>query len=194
MPQSLGDFTSTLPDKGGGLLLAEGDLILIYGDETSSNIIKISSWSDSGGGRHRKDPMDEDRKKEEQYHLQIEGVNPGSCAVHFYLVVSQTGSLLSHLTPDNQPLDFYPSLLRSHLQPDQYLSHLFTISVHVQDYSQHSSSELSDLGCHELTTVLEMAQGSSVHDETQEVILCSQFFLTKVMSSLYVLLLAIISS
>jgi hypothetical protein len=180
LPQILGDFSSTLPSHGGSLLLSEGDLILVYGNDIPSNVIYISG--NGGGSGDGKELRGEERRSEEECLFQIKGMNPGSCLVHFYLVC-QTNSLLSHLTPDHQPMDFYPSLLRSHLQPEQYLSRLFTLTVHVQEYSEPVSSTAgSNVGCDELVTVVELALNSSLDDEIQskEILLCSQFMLTKV--------------
>ena len=152
--------------------------MVVYGNDTESNILQLSSFSGSGTNSNH----DDERDKE--FGFKIEGLNPGICFVNFYFVCSAHSSASSsHFTPDDQPLDFFPPLLRSHLQTPsagQYLSHLFTISVHVKDYEIPYSG--AAVGTNELIIMTEMAMTSSLNDEvaSKEVLLCSQFLLTQV--------------
>jgi hypothetical protein len=182
LPSLLGDLTSTPPSQGGAPYLNEGDLVVVYGNDTESNILQILPLSECCPHLNRNN-SDETGK---EFGFKIEGINPGICFVNFYFVCNahlSASSASSHFTPDDQPLDFFPPLLRSHLQSPaagQYLSHLFTISVHVKDYEIPSSN--STVGTDELIIMTEMAMTSSLNEEitSKEILLCSQFLLTQV--------------
>jgi hypothetical protein len=173
----LGDLTSTPPSQGGAPLLNEGDLVAVYGNDTDSHILQLSSSASSSISA-----SGEENGK--QFGFKIEGINSGISFVNFYLVCNAHSSTSSHFTPDDQPLDFFPPLLRSHLQSpqqrQQYLSHLFSLSVHVKEYEVPSSA--SAVGTNELITITEMALTSSLNEEiaSKEILLCSQFLLTQV--------------
>lgn len=172
LPTKLGDLTPNIPYAGGPPQLHGGDIVVIYGDDTESKIITVTEFK---GIRNHMTLDDGER----DFHFQIRSQNPGFCFVHFY-IVCHANSTLSHMTPDHQSMDFYPSLLRSQLGSDLYLSHLFTLSIHVKAYESPMIS--SSVGTTELISIVEMALDSSIHDgiHTKEVLACSQYLLTPV--------------
>lgn len=172
LPTKLGDMTPNIPYAGSPSRLLPGDLVILYGDDTESNILKIKEF-------HWPRKFLSLDHGEREYQLEIESLHPGLCFIHFY-IICQSNSSLSHMIPDHQPIDSYPALLRSQLEPEQYLSHLFTLSIHVKAYEYPPIS--SSVGTTELISTVEMALNSSIHDNipTKEVVVCSKYLLTEV--------------